>query len=199
VKTNPIFVDKKCNQSGTDLTKKQTNKLMENSKEIRFKQIVEENGNRISRICSYYSKNTEDRKDMYQEILVNIWKSLDKFRGESAISTWIYRIAVNTSLTFAGKSYRNLNLNIEQLPQGVGILCNDDELEQKQKSELRLEELETQLNLLSIIDKALITLVLEGLSMREIAEVIGLTEPNVKVKIHRIKEHLKQQLNILKQ
>ena len=172
---------------------------MENSKEIRFKQIVEENGNRISRICSYYSKNTEDRKDMYQEILVNIWKSLDKFRGESAISTWIYRIAVNTSLTFAGKSYRNLNLNIEQLPQGVGILCNDDELEQKQKSELRLEELETQLNLLSIIDKALITMVLEGLSMREIAEVIGLTEPIVKVKIHRIKEHLKQQLNILKQ
>jgi len=172
---------------------------MENSKEIRFKQIVEENGNRISRICSYYSKNTEDRKDMYQEILVNIWKSLDKFRGESAISTWIYRIAVNTSLTFAGKSYRNLNLNIEQLPQGVGILCNDDELEQKQKSELRLEELETQLNLLSIIDKALITMVLEGLSMREIAEVIGLTEPNVKVKIHRIKEHLKQHLNNLKQ
>jgi RNA polymerase sigma-70 factor (ECF subfamily) len=62
-----------------------------------------------------------------------------------------------------------------------------------------LEELETQLNLLSIIDKALITMVLEGLSMREIAEVIGLTEPNVKVKIHRIKEHLKQQLNNLKQ
>lgn len=170
---------------------------MENSKEIRFKQIVEENGTRISRICSYYSKNTEDRKDMYQEILVNIWKSLDKFRGESSISTWIYRIAVNTSLTFAGKSYRNLNLNIEQLPQGVGILPDDDELEQKQKTELLLEELESQLNLLSIIDKALITLVLEGLSMREIAEVIGLTEPNVKVKIHRIKEHLKHQLNNL--
>jgi len=172
---------------------------MENSKEIRFKQIVEENGNRISRICSYYSKNTEDRKDMYQEILVNIWKSLDKFRGESAISTWIYRIAVNTSLTFAGKSYRNMNLNIDQLPQSIGILLDDDELEHKQRTELNLEELETQLNLLSIIDKALITMVLEGLSMREIAEVIGLTEPNVKVKIHRIKEHLKQQLNKLKQ
>ena len=172
---------------------------MENSKEIRFRQIVEENGNRISRICSYYSKNTEDRKDMYQEILVNIWKSLDKFRGDSAISTWIYRIAVNTSLTFAGKSYRNLNLSIDQLPQNIGILLDDDELEKKQKTELHLEELETQLNLLSIIDKALITMMLEGLSMREIADVIGLTEPNVKVKIHRIKENLKQQLNNLKQ
>ena len=172
---------------------------MENTKEIRFKQIVRENGTRINSICSYYSKNAEDRKDMYQEILVNIWKSLDKFRGDSAISTWIYRIAVNTSLTFAGKSYRNMNLNIDQLPQGIGILLDDDELEQKQKTELNLEELETQLNLLSIIDKALITMVLEGLSMREIAEVIGLTEPNVKVKIHRIKEHLKHQLNNLKQ
>jgi RNA polymerase sigma-70 factor, ECF subfamily len=172
---------------------------MENSKEIRFRQVVEENGNRISRICSYYSKSAEDRKDMYQEVLVNIWKSLDKFRGESSISTWIYRIAVNTSLTFAGKSYRNMNLNIDQLPKNIGILLDDDELEHKQKTELHLEELETQLNMLSIIDKALITMVLEGLSMREIAEVIGLTEPNVKVKIHRIKEHLKHQLNNLKQ
>ena len=136
---------------------------------------------------------------MYQEILVNIWKSIDKFRGDSAISTWIYRIAVNTSLTFAGKSYRNMNLNIDQLPQSIGILLDDDELEQKQRTESNLEELETQLNLLSIIDKALITMVLEGISMREIAEVIGLTEPNVKVKIHRIKEHLKHQLNNLKQ
>jgi RNA polymerase sigma-70 factor, ECF subfamily len=172
---------------------------MDNTKEKRFRQIVEENSNRISRICSYYSKNAEDRKDMYQEILVNIWKSLDKFRGESSMSTWIYRIAVNTSLTFAGKNYRNLNLSIDQMPQGIGILLDDDELEKKQKTELHLEELETQLNLLSIIDKALITMVLEGLSMREIADVIGLTEPNVKVKIHRIKENLKQQLNNLKQ
>lgn len=172
---------------------------MDNTKEIRFRQIVEENSVRISRICNYYSKNSEDSKDLYQEILINVWKSLDKFRGESSVNTWIYRIAVNTSLTFAGKSYRNLNLSIEQMPQGIGVLLDDDELEKKQKTELHLEELETQLNLLSIIDKALITMMLEGLSMREIADVIGLTEPNVKVKIHRIKENLKQQLNNLKQ
>lgn len=172
---------------------------MDNTKEIRFRQIVEENSVRISRICNYYSKNAEDSKDLHQEILINIWKSLDKFRGESSVNTWIYRIAVNTSLTFAGKSYRNLNLSIDQMPQGIGILLEDDELEKKQKTELHLEELETQLNLLSIIDKALITMMLEGLSMREIADVIGLTEPNVKVKIHRIKENLKQQLNNLKQ
>ena len=172
---------------------------MDNTKEIRFKQIVEENKGRIKGICSYYSPIAEDRKDLYQEILVNIWKSLDKFRGEAAISTWIYRIAVNTSLSFAGKAYKNLNLRIDQSPQSMNLLLDDEELEQKLKTEQRLEELETQLNLLSVIDKALISLVLEGLSIREIADIIGLTEPNVKVKIHRIKDHLKQQLNSLKQ
>lgn len=172
---------------------------MENAKEIRFKKIVEENSSRIGRICSYYSSDSEDRKDMYQEVLVNIWKSLDKFRGDAAISTWIYRIAVNTALTFAGKTYRNTNLRIDFLPQNVVLLSDDEETEQKIETEQYLEEFGTQLNLLSVIDKALISMVLEGLSMREIADVIGLTEPNVKVKIHRIKEHLKQQLNNVKQ
>jgi len=167
---------------------------MNDSKELRFKQIIEENKLRIDGICRYYSSNSEDRKDLYQEILVNIWKSLDKFRGDSAISTWIYRIAVNTSLSFAGKAYRNMNLSIDQTPQSLNILLDNDELELKQKKEQQLEALEAELNLLSIIDKALISLVLEGLSMREIADIIGLTEPNVKVKIHRIKETLKQQL-----
>lgn len=171
---------------------------MDNAKEIRFRQIVGENSDKITRICSYYSKNNEDSKDMYQEILVNIWKSLDKFRGESSVSTWIYRIAVNTSLTFAGKSYKNLNLNIDQFPHAIGFLDDQEEIENKQKQEFQLEELETRLNMLPIIDKAMITMVLEGLTMREIADVIGLTEPNVKVKIHRIKENLKTQLNSLK-
>jgi RNA polymerase sigma-70 factor, ECF subfamily len=168
---------------------------MNDTKEIRFKQIIDENKRRIEGICKYYSPNSEDRKDLYQEILINIWKSLDKFRGDSAISTWIYRIAVNTSLSFAGKAYRNMNLSIDQSPQSLNILLNNDELEQKQKKEQQLEVLETELNLLSIIDKALISLVLEGLSMHEISDIIGLTEPNVKVKIHRIKENLKLQLS----
>lgn len=172
---------------------------MNESKEKRFKQIIEENSQRINSICSYYNSNAEDRKDLHQEILINIWKSLDKFRGDAAISTWIYRIAVNTSLSFNGKAYRNMNLSIESVPQGMNLLFDEEELEQKQKKEQHLEELQAQLNMLSIIDKALITLVLEGCSMREIADIIGLTEPNVKVKIHRIKEQLKQQLNIIKQ
>ncbi len=165
------------------------------SKEDRFKEIIAENGDKITRICRYYNPNPEDQKDMYQEVLVNIWKSLDRFRGDSAISTWIYRIAVNTSLSFTGKTFRQMKLMVDNDPQNLNILVEDDEMEVKLRQEVHLEKLQTQLNLLSVIDKALISLVLEGLPMREIAEVIGLTEPNVKVKIHRIKEQLKQNLN----
>ena len=169
--------------------------LMSLIKEDQFKQIVAENGNRIARICRYYNPNHEDQKDMYQEVLVNIWKSLERYRGDSAVSTWVYRIAVNTSLNFAGKTFRNMKLMVDSDPQNLNILLDDDELEVKIKNEARFEQLQEQLNLLSVIDKALMSLVLEGLSMREIADVIGLTEPNVRVKIHRIKEQLKQCLN----
>lgn len=132
---------------------------------------------------------------MYQEILVNIWNSLDRFRGESSISTWIYRIAVNTSLSFTGKAFRYMKLQIHDDQQNLNVLLDEDDLEMALKKEAELAQLQTHLNLLSVIDKALISLLLEGLSMREIAEVIGLTEPNVKVKIHRIKAELKQRFN----
>jgi len=168
---------------------------MKENKEERFKELIAENGDRITRICRYYNPNTEDQKDMYQEILVNIWNSLDRFRGESSISTWIYRIAVNTSLSFTGKAFRYMKLQILDDQQNLNVLLDEDDLEMALKREAELEQLQTHLNLLSVIDKALISLLLEGLSMREIAEVIGLTEPNVKVKIHRIKDELKQRFN----
>jgi RNA polymerase sigma-70 factor (ECF subfamily) len=167
---------------------------MGDQKEIRFKEILEENGGKINKICRFYCSNDEDRKDMYQEVLVNIWKSLDKFRGDSAISTWIYRIAVNTSLSYSGMAIRNKKLNIDKDPQSLNYLLDENELDKKFQLEEQLEQLEICINQLSIIDKILISLVLEGLSLREIADVVGLTEPNVKVKIHRIKEQLKQNL-----
>jgi len=163
-------------------------------KEEKFKTIVDENEDRIMRICKFYNPNSEDQKDMYQEVLVNIWRSLDNFRGESAISTWIYRIAVNTSLSFAGKAYKEMKLMVDADTQNLSSIINDDLLEEKLQKEHQLNQLQAELNQLSVIDKALISLQLEGLSMREIADVIGITEPNVKVKIHRIKEQLRTKL-----
>ncbi len=163
------------------------------SKEEKFKQIIAENEERIKRICRYYARCEEDSQDMCQEVLVNIWKSLDNFRGDSAISTWIYRIAVNTSLSFAGKSVKHAHFRVDADMLQLSKLV-DDTANSYQLHESQLEALETEINQLSIIDKALISLLLEGLSGKEIGNIIGLTEPNVRVKLHRIKDTLRHSL-----
>lgn len=168
--------------------------MKKNEKEDQFKQIIDENSDRIMRICRYYNPDAEGRKDMYQEILVNVWKSLDGFRGDSKISTWVYRIAINTSLSFTGKTFRQMKLLVDKDVQQLEVLVDDD-VQLKQQYETDFETLQTHLNQLTVIEKAMISLVLEGLSMREIADVIGLTENNIRVKIHRIKEKLKEQIS----
>lgn len=165
------------------------------NKEETFNKIVADNDQRIHRICRYYNSDPEDRKDMYQEILINIWKSLDSFRGDSTVNTWVYRVAVNTSLSFTGKTFNRMKLMIPFEAKYLNLITNNEYPESIEDKEARFEQLQNELNLLSVIDKALISLMLEGLCMREIADIIGITEPNVKVKIHRIKSHLKEKLN----
>ncbi len=160
-------------------------------KEEHFRKIVDDNSDRIMRICRYYNPNEDDQKDMYQEVLVNVWKSLDTFRGDAKISTWIYRIAVNTSLSYIGKGYKQMTVSSDW--DNIGELLDDDG-EEKELLEEQFDLLQVRLNQLSVIDKILISLVMEGLSTKEIAHVIGLTEPNVRVKIHRVKEQLRKQI-----
>jgi len=161
------------------------------SKDTEFKSILADNHERLYRICSYYFKNKEDRSDLYQEILYNIWKSLGSFKGKSSINTWIYRIALNTAIGYAGREYLrrkskadiDLHLNLDHLLY--------DDTDQKQILENSIEELYVKLNQLSVIDKTIMTLMLEEIPTKEIADIVGITEPNVRVKIHRIKNQLK--------
>jgi len=163
------------------------------SKEEKFRKIIAENKDRLKRICRYYAPSAEDQKDIYQEILINVWRSLESFRGEASIGTWIYRIAVNTSLDFAGKSYKQMKLNIDIETPNIKNLLIEEENDPAIK-ERQIENLKLHLNHLGIIDKAIMGLVLDDLSTREIAEIIGITESNIRVKIHRIKETLKDRM-----
>ncbi len=162
---------------------------MKNSKEDKFRQLLAENDTRIRSICSYYAKSVADKKDLYQEIITNIWQCIDGFRGESSIHTWIYRIALNTAITASHKSYRIQNTELQWDESKTKQLFEEDP--DSLEIEERINIMNQQLNQLSIIEKTLMTLLLDGLSMREIAEIIGITEPNVRVKIHRIKESLR--------
>lgn len=160
-------------------------------KKEKFKTIIKENEQKILGICRHYSSNDEDLKDMYQEVLINIWKSIDSFRGNAQLSTWIYRVAVNTALGFTNKEIRRQKLFLNQSDFDWQNLADIDENTAKKKEEL-FQDLENQINQLSVIDKIIMSLMLESVSYKEIASVIGITEPNVRVKIHRIKNELKE-------
>ena len=165
-------------------------------KEEQFRKIIKENEQRISGICRYYSSNEDDHKDIYQEVLINIWKSLENFRGDAQWSTWVYRVSVNTALGFAKKEIRRQKIFIKQDDEKLKDLLDYDDCPTKEK-EIMLQALENKINMLSVVDKIIITLVLESVSHKEIASVIGITEPNVRVKIHRIKNELKEMLKNL--
>lgn len=165
-------------------------------KEEIFRTIIRENKDKISGICRYYSSNEDDHNDMYQEVLINIWKSLENFRGDAQLSTWVYRVSVNTALGFAKKEIRRKKIFIRQDDERLRDLLDYDEGQIPEK-EIMLQSLENKINLLSVVDKIIITLVLESVSHKEIASVIGITEPNVRVKIHRIKNELKGMLKNL--
>lgn len=165
------------------------------SKEEKFRQVIDGNDNRIRSVCRYYSKSQEKQKDIYQEILINIWKGLDSFRGDAQPGTWIYKIATNTAIGFVMKEQKRLNLEVVLEDKNLKYFSEDPEVQSLPEKEILLNELENQINQLSVIDKILISLLLEDLSYREIADIVGITEPNVRVKIHRIKGILREKVN----
>jgi len=162
-----------------------------NNKEERFKKLIGEQKDRILSVCRYFTKNQADQQDLLQEIMINTWNGLDSFRGESQAGTWMYRIALNTALGFAGKTKRRMQIGISLCETNLHHLAEDYNNSIKEKL---LTEMENQINQLSVVDKILITLMLEELSYREIAEIVGITEPNVRVKIHRIKNLLRNNM-----
>ena len=165
------------------------------SKEEKFRKVIEENDNRIKSVCRYYSKNQDKQNDIYQEILINIWKGLDSFRGDAQPGTWIYRIATNTAVGFVMKEQKRLNIEVVLDDKNLKYFSEGHENQGWKGKENLLTELDNQINQLSVIDKILISLLLEDLSSREIAEIVGITEPNVRVKIHRIKSMLREKMS----
>lgn len=163
-------------------------------KEKIFGALIKENNERLYRISCYYAKNHHDQEDLYQEIIINIWKSLSNFRGDSAINTWIYRIAINTSIDFVRKESRNREA-IAGFKYELGLIMRTGISKNTLlKMEKSLDEIHSLLNQLSVIDKVIMALVLEDLPGKQIAAIVGITETNVRIKVHRIKQFLKENI-----
>ena len=165
---------------------------MLNQQEASFNQLVRENHASIYRICRAYLYDPSLADDLYQEILFQIWKSLQNFKGQARVSTWIYRIAVNTAITFNRKNKQNETVAFPDSFQ----LPYEDTLAHKQEQEQQLDLLRLCISKLEPADRLIISLVLEEKSYKEIAEITGTNISHVGVKINRIKSRLLKLMSI---
>lgn len=163
------------------------------NKEKLFREAIEENSQRIFRICCYYFTDPDDRKDAYQESLIRIWENISSFKGNSKISTWIYRIAVNACLAFIRKDKRR-NEMFESKNSSEKIGTSDSPAQDDtRETEAKLRFFSQFMNRLSMADRTLVSLYLEEVPSKEMAEITGLSEANVRVKLFRIKDQIKKE------
>jgi len=158
---------------------------MEDQKK-QFVHLIEQNKALVYKFCYMYANETETPDDLFQEVVINLWKGYPDFRGESKIQTWIYRIALNTCITFLRKSGKR--------PKTQAL--TDEQLEYPESGDMTaIKELYSLINRLNAFEKAIILLYLEERSYDEIAQIVGITKSNVGVRINRIKEKLSQMTN----
>ena len=151
--------------------------------------ILNVNRGLIFKVCNLYGRDAEDKKDLFQEIVYQVWKSHKSFRQESKLTTWIYRIALNTAITHFRKEQRSsrdkLSLEMFEIPDLTG---NEEKEEMLSQMFAAIEDLDR-------IDKSIILLYLDDRSYDEISEISGLSKSNVGVRLNRIKTKLSQKLN----
>ena len=150
--------------------------------EAKFAEMVREHKGIIFTACYMFSKDQDEVNDLFQEVLINLWKGFDGFRGESKVDTWIWRIALNTCISDDRKKKRRG----ERVPLEMAAdLYTDTDEDTKQ-----IRQLYARLNKLGIMDRALVLLWLENLSYEDIGAIAGISAKNVSVKLVRIKQQL---------
>lgn len=152
-----------------------------------FTTVIKENENLIYKIARLYTNNTEDQDDLFQEIVIQIWEAFRRFRNDSKVSTWVYRIAMNTAITDLRKRKRY----VRWIPLDRSVL-NYSEMQSQQDD--KLDFLYQCIKDLNELDKGIIFLYLENKSYSEIADAIGLSETNVGTRISRIKQKIKSKV-----
>ncbi|MEM9142360.1 MAG: sigma-70 family RNA polymerase sigma factor [Bacteroidota bacterium] len=160
-----------------------------------FLGALEEHQHKLLRICSVYAKDTEDTKDLFQEVLVHIWKAMPSFKGNAALGTWMYRITLNVCLRLNTKENKSRKKILRMDGRTIHIVPNETDTEEQHEKRVQLTRLRSCIKKLNEADKAVITLYLEELPYKEIAGILGLRENTVAVKVKRIKTKLLHCIN----
>lgn len=153
-----------------------------------FQDLLEEHKKILYKVCNSYCKNRDDREDLAQEIIVQLWRSFHTYDGRSRFSTWMYRVALNVAISF----YRRESVRTRHVLFMEEPLLDVIDEKESQLDEIRL--LYDAIDRLDPLNKALILLYLDGHNYVEIGEVLGITETNVATKISRLKSTFKQEL-----
>lgn len=158
-------------------------------KEAQFLQMLNRYKDVVIKACYIYTSEKVQLGDLYQEVLINLWQGFDKFRGDAKISTWIYRTAINTCITWHRRNNKhNLLVPLDELT--VEAIAEDSS---KTKN---LQEMYQMISCLEPLEKAIVTLWLDENSYDDIASITGLSRANVAVKLHRIKDKLVKRGNL---
>lgn len=152
-----------------------------------FVGLVQEHRSLLYKVCRLYCFSEADRQDLFQEMVIQLWRSYPHFRGESKFSTWLYRIALNTAISDLRKQRRRPSpVNMSEIPPSLQEMTWPGEEEQQ------LRQLYAAIDKLSEIEKALVMLYLEDRSYEEMEEILGINQNNLRVKMNRIREKLRK-------
>lgn len=163
------------------------------NREEQYRRAIRENGARIARICARYFSDPDDRNDACQESLIRIWENLPGFRGEASVATWVYRVTVNTCLAHLRSDVRRNRRFVGTCPAAALERAAEPAEPTAPDDGERRAFLAKFMHGLGTVDRTLVSLYLEDLSTREMAEVTGISEANVRVRIFRVREKLKKE------
>lgn len=159
-----------------------------------FLALVQKHKGILYKVANSYCRYQEDRQDLIQEIIIQLWKSFDNYDEQYKHSTWIYKIALNVAISFYRKETRRKKIS-SSLHEGI---LNFEETNLSEEVAANITQLQQFISSLKELDKALMLLYLEEKSYKEIAEIAGITETNVATKIARIKKNLKHKFSLIK-
>ena len=146
----------------------------------------------LHKVCNLYCSSLHDRQDLFQEIVIQLWRSYPRFRGEAKFSTWLYRIALNTAISDLRRQKRRPltadpeRLATERLPAEL------QDIQYAKEKEEQLQQLYDAIGQLTELEKALVMLYLEDKPYEEMEEILGINQNNLRVKMNRIKEKLRK-------
>jgi RNA polymerase sigma-70 factor (ECF subfamily) len=155
--------------------------------EKKFIDLINQHQGLIHKVCLMYEHDRDVRNDLFQEIVLQLWKSFPSFRGEAKITTWMYRIALNTAISGYRKQSRGVKTeDLQELHFNISENYGMDEQEDD------FQRLQWAIRQLSEIERAMVMMALEEVPYEEIAETIGITQNNVRVRMNRIREKLRK-------